>query len=54
MIILISILSIIVLVIGTGCYVSKRRYEESFNTYFCDTENVPIDTADLEEEFNRI
>ena len=54
MIILISILSIIVLVIGTGCYVSKRRYEESFNTYFGDTENVPIDTADLEEEFNRI
>ena len=52
--ILISILSIIVLVIGTGCYVSKRRYEESFNTYFGDTENVPIDTADLEEEFNRI
>lgn len=54
MIILISTLSFIALAIGTGCYVSKRRYDASLNNFLGDTENATIDATDLEEEFDRI
>lgn len=54
MIILISSLSIIALAIGIGCYMSKRRYDESLNNFLDDTEKVQLYTTDLEEEFDRI
>lgn len=54
MFILISTISIIALGICTGCYFSKRKFERSINEFFNKAETIPVETSELEEEFDRI
>ena len=54
MFILISTISIIALGICTGCYFSKRKFERSINEFFNKAEIIPVETSELEDEFDRI
>lgn len=54
MFILISTISIIALGICTGCYFSKRKFERSINEFFNKAETIPVETSELEDEFDRI
>ena len=54
MFILISTISLIALGICTGCYFSKRKFERSINEFFNKAEIIPVETSELEDEFDRI
>lgn len=54
MFILISTIVIIALGIYTGCYFSKRKYERSISKLLCEAETIPVETSELEDEFDRI
>lgn len=54
MFILISTISIIALGICTGCYFYKRKFERSINEFFNKAETIPVETSELEDEFDRI
>lgn len=47
-------MSIIALGICTRGYFSKRKYERSINEFFNEVETIPVETAELDDEFDRI
>lgn len=53
MFILISTIVIIAVGIYTGCYFSKRKYKRSISKLLCEAETIPVETLELEDEFDR-
>ena len=49
-----TILALIGVIVGIGCYFSKSKYEASITEFFKDPETVPVEISELEEEFYRI
>ena len=49
-----TILALIGVTVGTGVYLSKRKYERTINEFFNKTETIPVETSELEDEFDRI
>lgn len=49
-----TILALIGVIVGIGCYFSKSKYEASITEFFKDHETVPVEISELEEEFYRI
>ena len=50
----ITVLALIGIIVGTGCYLSKRKYEASINEFFKHKETISVETSELEDEFDRI
>lgn len=49
-----TILALIGVIVGTGVYLSKRKYGRTINEFFNKAETVPVEVSELEEEFDRI